>query len=225
MRFAPSTASCSRSVMNIILFGPNGMIGREIATEALARGHNVAAASRSASTSSPGSPIRTLAVDATSSAQVAAAVRGFDAIVSAVGPGHGGSPQLVKDATGSLIEGARAAKVNRLIVVGGAGSLFVKPGVRVIDTPDFPAAWRDIAQAHVDVLAALREVTDVDWVYVSPAALIQPGTRTGHYRRGTDDLLVDDKGESRISTQDYAVAILDELENPRASKTRIHVAY
>jgi putative NADH-flavin reductase len=153
------------------------------------------------------------------------AVSGHDAVVSAVGPGREGSASLVVEAAQSLLEGLRRAGVQRLVVVGGAGSLEVKPGVQLVDTPEFPDAWRAIAMAHRDALNVYRGAEDVDWTYVSPAALLEPGKRTGTYRKGFDRLLVDAKGESRISAEDYAVAIVDELERRAFPRQRISVAY
>ncbi|HLZ57791.1 MAG TPA: NAD(P)H-binding protein, partial [Ktedonosporobacter sp.] len=110
------------------------------------------------------------------------------------------------------------------IVVGGAGSLEVAPGLHLVDTPDFPAAWKPTALAHRDALEVYRKA-NLDWTYVSPAALIAPGERTGTYRTGTDKLLTDEKGESRISAEDYAIAILDEVEHPHFIRRRFTVAY
>jgi putative NADH-flavin reductase len=125
----------------------------------------------------------------------------------------------------ALIEGLRQSGVRRLVVVGGAGSLEVMPGVQLVDTLDFPAAWKPVALAHRDALAVYRLAEDLDWTYVSPAALIEPGRRTGLYRTGTDQLLVDDKGVSRISVEDFAAAMLDEIKKPRFLRRRFTVAY
>ena len=164
-------------------------------------------------------------------ASVAAAVRGQDAVISAVGPAHTGDvrPQMLVDAAQSLIAGLQRAGVRRLGVVGGAGSLEVAPGVQLVDTPGFPAAWRPVALAHRDALTVYRATpaapTGLDWTYFSPAALIEPWERTGTYRIGTDQLLTDAKGESRISAEDFAVAVLDELERGAHPRQRITVAY
>ena len=112
----------------------------------------------------------------------------------------------------------------RLIVVGGAGSLEVSPGVQLLETPEFPSAWKGVALAHRDALDAYRK-SGLNWTYVSPAALIEPGRRTGQYRIGTDQLLKDEKGDSRISMEDYANAVVDEIEKPRFSRQRFTVAY
>src|SRR6185436_3409510 len=127
---------------------------------------------------------------------------------------------LIVDVARGLLGGVKGRP---LIVVGGAGSLWAKPGVRLVDTPEFPAAWKPVALAAADALALFRASTGVEWTYVSPAALIQPGTRTCKYRVGGDDLLVDDKGNSAISAEDFAVAIVDEIEKPKHPRARFNV--
>lgn len=112
----------------------------------------------------------------------------------------------------------------RLLVVGGGGSLEVSPGLQLVDTPDFPAAWKPVALAAREVLGRYRN-TDLDWTYFSPPAVIEPGTRTGHYRVGTDQLLTDAQGVSRISAEDFAIAMVDALEQATHLKRRITVAY
>jgi putative NADH-flavin reductase len=112
----------------------------------------------------------------------------------------------------------------RLIVVGGAGSLEVSPGVQLVDTPDFPPAYKKLALAHRDALEIIRKAP-FDWTYVSPSAEIDEGSRTGHFRTGANQLLVDSSGRSRISMEDFAVAILDEVEKPKFSRARFTVGY
>lgn len=202
--------------MKIALFGAGGMIGQRIAAEARSRGHSVTALGRSD--------------DVTDAETVAAAVAGHDAVVSAVGPGSGPAAQpsgLLSTAAHALLSGLTQAGVRRLVVVGGAGSLEIAPGKQLVDQPDFPAAWRPVALAHRDALEIYRRAQgpELDWTYVSPAALIAPGVRTGRYRVGGDRLLVDEKGQSRISAEDFAVAIVDELESPKGVRKRITVAY
>ncbi len=211
--------------MKLALFGISGRIGRRIAREALSRGHEITAIIRDPARV-PFSHERLTAVtgDVCDPVSVAAAVTGHDAVISAIGPSAGASPQVVVQAAHSLINGLKRAGVRRLIVGGGAGSLEAAPGIQLVDTPDFPQEWRAIALAHRDALAVFR-TADLDWTYVSPAAFIQPGERTGKYRIGTDRLLTDKKGESRISMEDFAVAFLDELEQPRFLRRRMTVAY
>ncbi|HVA91007.1 MAG TPA: NAD(P)-dependent oxidoreductase [Chloroflexota bacterium] len=210
--------------MKIVVFGASGVLGRRITQEALDRGHDVIAVVRDPSRLTLESPRLTAAAgDVTDSAQVAKLVVGHDVVISAVGPGVGDDPTIVVHAARSLIAGVPAGEVKRLIVVNGAGSLEVAPGVQLVDTPDFHDAWKPVARAHRDALALYR-AADLDWTVVSPAALIQPGERTGHYRTGSDQLLVDDTGASHISAGDFAIALLDEAEHPRAIRRRITVA-
>jgi putative NADH-flavin reductase len=211
--------------MKIALFGATGTIGRRIAQEALARGHELTAIVRDPARLDVSHECLTAVKgDVLDAASVAAAVKGHDAVISAYGPGGSAPPRTLVDAAPSLIEGLGRAAVRRLVVVGGAGSLEVAPGVQLVDTPGFPAAWKPAALAHRDALAVYR-TADLDWTYVSPAALIAPGERTGRFRIGTDRLVIDDKGESRISAEDYAVALLDEVERPQFIRRRMTVGY
>jgi uncharacterized protein len=159
---------------------------------------------------------------------VTAVVRGADAVVNALSPRPGSTgkaPSLVAVAR-TLISALPKAGVKRLLVVGGAGTLQGPDGVQLVDAPGFPAAYKPEALAQRDALAVYRtEGGNLDWTYLSPAAEIGPGKRTGKYRTGEDRLLVDAKGKSFISFEDYAVAVLDELEKPRFVRKRFTVAY
>jgi putative NADH-flavin reductase len=223
----PTNRNASVALMKIAVIGAAGNIGKRIVREALDRGHQVTAVGRHAPNPAPDdAKLSTTVADVTSPVQIAKAVKGHDAIVSAVGAAHDGSqPTFLVDAARALIEGARRGGVKRLVTVGGAGSLFVSPGLQLVDTPTFPAAWKAVAREHRDALAVFRPVADLDWTYVSPAAFIEPGTRTGKFRIGGDDLLVDAAGQSKISMEDFAIAVVDELEQPRAIRRRITVAY
>jgi uncharacterized protein len=211
--------------MKIALFGASGTIGQRITQEALRRGHQVTAIVRDPAGVQISDPQLTVTqgnvLDPGSVAQVTA---GHDVVVSAISP-RGQQLQAVADAARSLLVGVKRADVKRLIVVGGAASLEVAPGVKLIDTPEFPAAWKGIAQAHHDALEVYRQNSDVDWAYASPAAFIAPGERTGTYRLGTEQLVTDEKGESRISAEDFAVVLLDEIEQQRFSRQRFTAAY
>jgi hypothetical protein len=211
----------------IMLIGSNGMIGQRILHEALNRGHRVTCLVRdNSSTGEHRANLDYRTGDIFKPQTIAAAAVGHDVVVSAYGVGKG-DPDLVVKAAHSLIEALTRVEPIRLIGVSGAGSLEVKPGVQLVDTPDFPAEWKAIAIAHRDALDVLRKAgfAGLDWTAVSPAALIAPGTRTGHYRTGTDQLLVDDKGKSYISAEDFAVALVDEVENPKFQDGRFTVAY
>jgi putative NADH-flavin reductase len=212
--------------MKIVLFGASGTIGGSIAGEAMVRGHQVTAVVRDPTRVGLRHPaLNVVAGDVLDPASVASVVAGHDVVASAVGPRlPDDEPKLVVDAAWSLIDGLARAGVSRLVVVGGAGSLEVAPGVQLVDTPEFPEAWKGIALAHRDSLEVYRGA-DLDWTYISPAALIRPGKRTGRYRTGGDQLLTDEEGESLISVEDFAVAFLDEIENGRFVRQRITVAY
>ena len=212
--------------MKIVLFGASGTIGRSIAEEALARGHQVTAVVRDPTRLGPPHPaLSVVSGDVLDPSSVAAVVAGHDVVASAVGPRlPGDDPKMVVDAASSLIDGLGQAQVSRLVVVGGAGSLEVAPGVLLVDTPEFPAGWKGIALAHCEALEVYRDAP-LDWTFISPAAMISPGKRTGQYRTGTDQLLTDGEGESRISVEDYAVAFVDEIEEGRSVRKRMTVAY
>nr|WP_254696327.1 NAD(P)H-binding protein [Lysobacter enzymogenes] len=126
---------------------------------------------------------------------------------------------------GQIVAATKQAGVPRLLVVGGAGSLEVAPGQQVLDQPGFPDEYRAGAEAMRSVLKTLREERELDWTFLSPAAHLVPGERTGRFRLGGDQLLVDAAGESKISVQDYAVALIDELEQPAHSRKRFTLAY
>lgn len=197
--------------MNITVFGPTGMIGSRIAAELERRGHTVRGASRSTG------------ADVTDPASIAEAVAGADAVVCAISAR--GVDYTYSDVARSLIDGVRRAGVSRLVVVGGAGSLEASPGVRLLDTPDFHEEWKAEALNAADSLAIYRAVEDLDWTYVSPAAFIHPGERTGSYRMDGDQLLVDARGTSEISAEDYAIAIADLLEQGSHARERVGVAW
>ncbi|MGV9267877.1 NAD(P)-dependent oxidoreductase [Kitasatospora sp. NPDC003701] len=212
--------------MRITVFGATGNVGSRVVTEALTRGHEVTAVLRD-----PARPhgLPTDAVIATGDARnpedVARLGAGQSVVISATRPARGSEPDLAV-ATKGLLAGLAGSDV-RLLVVGGAGSLTLPGGngATVIDAPDFPAAWRPIALACGEQLALYRAATDVNWAYLSPAALLEPGLRTGRYRLGRDELVVDEAGVSAISMEDLAVALLDEAERPTHHRTRFTVAY
>lgn len=208
--------------MNVVLFGATGVIGSRVSKELLSRRHMVTAVVRDPSRVPNEPGVKAVKGDVLNTVEVAQVVKSADAVISAYGPGSNAA--AIVDATKSLIAGLKQAGVKRLIEVGGAGSLFVAPNVCLVDTPDFPAEWKAIALGHADALEFLRK-SDLDWTYLSPAAFIQPGERTGSFRLGKDTLLTDEKGNSRISAEDYAVALIDELETPRHIRQRFTVGY
>jgi uncharacterized protein len=215
--------------MKIVLFGATGNIGQRIVSEALSRGHDVVGVVRDPSVAkSPDARVKLVRADATDENTVAGAVKGADAVICAISPRPNqqglAAPSLVKAAR-ALIAGLGRANVKRLFVVGGAGSLTVG-GKRLMDSPDFPPDYKAEAQAAADALAVYRaEASKLDWTYLSPAAEIGPGRRTGNYRTTGDEFLADAQGKSHISFEDYAVAVLDELEKPKNIRKRFGVAY
>jgi uncharacterized protein len=219
---------------NIALIGATGMIGQRILNEALSRGHRVTAVMRDPAKLADARPnLAAVKGDVLKPYMIAAAAESNDVVVSAYGPPRDGDPRLLIDAARSMIEGVgkasrKTGKAIRLIVVGGAASLEVAPGTLLLDSPKFPPAWKPIASAARDALAVYRAeapAANVDWTYFSPAAFIQPGERTGKFRLGTDQLVADSKGESRISAEDYAVALVDEIEKPQFLRKRFTAAY
>lgn len=216
--------------MKLVVFGATGNIGQRIVREALSRGHEVTGVVRDPEVQkSPDAAVPLVKGDATDAASVAKVVKGADAIVSAISPRISSrglpAPSLV-DAAHAVIAGARKAGVKRMIFVGGAGSLEVAPGKRLMDQPGFPAPYKAEAQQGADLLDVVRkEGTGLEWTYISPAAEISAGHRTGRYRTTGDQFIPDAKGQSRISFEDYAVAVVDELEHRNHVGRRFGVAY
>lgn len=216
--------------MKLVIFGATGNVGRRIALEALRRGHDVVGVVRDPdAVSAPDPRVPLVKGDATRPDDVARAAKGADAVVSAISPRPNSrgleAPSLAAN-TKALIAGLRDAHVRRVLYVGGASSLEVAPGKALADTPDFPEAYRAEAREGRDALALWREQgKGLEWTYLSPAAEIGTGDRMGHYRTTDDKLLLDAKGRSFISFEDYAVAVLDELEDPQHVGRRFGVAY
>ena len=202
----------------IALLGITGRAGARIANELLRRGHSVTGIARNVADVAPRDRLTLKAADATQVGALVPLLRGHDAVVSAM-QFDGGA-----DAA-TMIAAARLAGVPRLLVVGGAGSLEVAPGVALIDTPDFPAPYKAESSAGHAFLKTLREEKELDWTFLSPSALFEPGERTGKFRIGNDALLTDAAGGSRITMEDYAIALVDEIESPKHSRARFTVGY
>ena len=197
--------------MKIAVFGATGMVGSRIAAEAEARGHEVTALSRSTG------------ADMADAATVREAAASHDVVVSATGPSRTGEshePWLAS--VGTLIENAGDARV---LFVGGAGSLIEPDGSRGVDSPHFPAAWKEGALGAADALDLVRQVTDLDWTFVSPATMLNPGEKTGKYRLGRDSLVKDAAGASNFSDGDLAHVIIDEIEKPKHIRQRFTLGY
>lgn len=211
--------------MKIALIGASGNIGREIAREAIRRGHTVTAIARSAKPAADLVPgLQTRTADLFDAAALRDAVSGHDVIASAYGPGAG-APANLTDATAALVAAARSAGIKRLVLVGGAGSLEIAPGQQLVDSPNFPAAYKAVALAHRDGFNQLRQVKDLQWTFFAPAALIGPGEKTGRYRVGRKTLIADAAGNSAISYADYADAFVSELERAEYPQEIVTAAY
>lgn len=202
--------------MKVAVLGASGRAGSEITKELAARGHTVTAIARKPETIPAALGVTPVAGDAADPAALATLIEGSDAVISAL---H----HNVVAAT--LLTALKTAGVPRLLVTGGAGSLEVAPGVRLIDTPAFPEEFKPYAVPGITFLDDLRGEKDIDWTFFSPAALIEEGPRLGRFRTGTDQLIVDDKGDSKISFADYAIAMVDELEQHNHSRARFTAAY
>jgi uncharacterized protein len=209
--------------MNVVLYGATGMIGSRVLQELVSRGHRVVAIVRNPGKVPALAGVRAIEGSALDAADIAAKAKDADVVVSSYASPAGEESKVI-DSVRALIDGTKAAHAKRLLVVGGAGSLLVAPGVDVIDSGHLPAAYRPAAIAHREALALLKE-SDVDWTYFSPAGAIEPGERTGKFRVGGDSLIADEKGVSRISAEDYAIALVDELEKPQYIRKRFTVGY
>jgi uncharacterized protein len=202
--------------MKIALIGATGNAGSRILAELSRRGHHVTAIARHPEKLPALSGVTPSQADAGDVAGLAAAIKGHDAVISSV---HFSASDPRK-----LIAAVHQAGVPRYLVVGGAGSLEVAPGVKLIDTPQFPAIYKAEAAAGGVFLDLLRKESALDWTFLSPSAMFVPGERTGKFRLGLDQLLTNDKGSS-ISFEDYAVALADEIEKPAHSRQRFTVGY
>jgi putative NADH-flavin reductase len=202
--------------MKIAVLGASGRAGSEITKELASRGHSVTAIARKPEAIPTGANITPIQGDASDTAALADLIKGSDAVVSAL---HFDVP------ASTLLSALKTAGVPRLLVTGGAASLEVSPGIRLIDTPEFPEEWKVFARGGITFLDDLKAETEIDWTFFSPAGFIEETPRLGHYRLGGDQLVTDDKGESRISFADYAIAMTDEVEQHKHSRQRFTAAY
>lgn len=203
--------------MKVALIGATGNVGGKILAEALSRGHTVSGIARHPEKLAARPGLTAARGDVSDVDGLALLLANHDAVISAV--------RFQQSDPKALVAAVMSAGVRRYLVVGGAGSLEVAPGVQLVDTPQFPAAYKDEALAGRDFLGVLRAEADLDWTFLSPSAVIQPGERTGRFRLGGEQLLVDAQGNSSISQEDYAVAMIDELETPRHVRRRFTVGY
>jgi putative NADH-flavin reductase len=213
--------------MKIAVIGATGFVGSAILQEALERGHEVTAIVRHPEKVKPHPKLRPHKADVQKEDEVTRSVAGHDVVISSFNPGWSNSDiynQQVKG-TRAIIDGVKRAGVKRLLFVGGAGSLEVKPGVQSVDLPEFPAEYKQGALATREALRLLSNEPSLDWSFLSPSADLFPGQRTGKFRLGTDQLLADTQGKSRISVEDYAMAMIDEVEKPKYIRRRFTVGY
>ncbi len=202
--------------MKVALIGASGNAGQRLHTELVNRGHQVTAIARTVERIQPLERTEAVQGDIEAPDALARILAGHDAVISAVMFRTFDPEKLL----GAVI----ASGVPRYLVVGGAGGLEVAPGVRFLDSPNFPAAAREESQAGIAYHQRLRQTEGLDWTFLSPSGLFAAGERTGTFRLGTDQLLVGPEG-SRISYEDYAIAMVDELEAPRHSRARFTVGY
>jgi uncharacterized protein len=214
--------------MKIAIIGASGFAGSAILKESLDRGHHVTAIVRNPEKITvKHQNLTVLKGDVLQEHEIIPIITGKDAVISAFSPGWE-NPRISE----AIILGNRAildiikkSHVKRLLVVGGAGSLLNEKGEQLVNTPQFPAAWKPAATALCDVLETMKTEKNLDWTFLSPAIMFEPGERTGKFRIGTNHPLFDEKGESKISNADLAVALIDELEKPRFIQQRFTIAY
>jgi putative NADH-flavin reductase len=201
----------------IAIIGATGRAGSQLLEEALRRGHSVTAIARDTAKVGQREGVISRNVDVLDANALQAAVVGHDVVISAA--------HFATIPAGAVIGPVKNAGVKRLLVVGGAGSLLLPDGTRVIDSKGFPEAYKAEASAGALFLENLRQEKDLDWTFVSPSAEFVEGERTGKFRIGQDDLLVSSEGRSWITFADYAIAMLDEVESPKHPRQRFTVGY
>lgn len=214
---------------NVILIGASGFVGTAILNELLNRGHKVTAIVRDPAKVNASNPnLKVIQADVTDTDVLIEASKGKDAVISAYNPGWK-NPNIYEETLKNyplIVDSVKKAGVERLLIVGGAGTLFYAPGKMVMDADDVPAKLLPgIKSLGEFYLNTLRKENDIDWIFLSPAANMTPGERTGKFRIGKDDLVVDVNGDSNISVEDYAVAMVDELEQKHHHKERFTIGY
>ena len=213
--------------MKLALIGASGFVGAAVLQEALGRGHQVTGIVRNPAKLPQHAALNAVAGDAYNAEALAAHFKGHDAVIHAFNPGWGTADIRERFIQGSqaIIAASKQANVQRLLVVGGAGSLYVAPGLQLIDTPDFPAEYKEGAEGARQALNLLKSETTLAWSFISPPALLQPGARSGQFRIGGDQLLMNGDAPAQISVADLAVAIIDEMEHPHHLRQRFTVGY
>lgn len=208
--------------MDVVLYGATGKVGSEILKELLRRGHRVTAVVRDPAKLAPQPGLTVVKGDLNGPvSEIKKVVEGKDAVISAYAPPANDTDQILP-VIRKLIEAVGVK--TWLIVVGGAASLEVAPGVTLLESGHLPREWVPIATSHKKALEMLKN-SKADWTYFSPAAFLVQGPRTGEFRLGKDQLITDEKGESRISLADYAIALVDELEQGKHHRERFTIGY
>ena len=207
--------------MQVILYGATGNSGSRILKELISRGHDVTAIARDTAKVPAG--VKSKQDDLSSVDAIAAIAADADVVVSAYAPPQD-NPDALLGVTERQIAAAQKVGSVRLIVVGGAGSLEVAPDVSLLASGHLPEAYVPIATAHGKV-RKLLEASSINWTYFCPAAYFEPGERTGKFRLGTKELVANDKGESRISMEDYAIALVDEIESQKRTRATFSIGY
>lgn len=213
--------------MKLAIIGATGFVGSAVLQEALQQGHDVTAIVRHPEKLAAHPSLTAKAVSVFDEAALADVLRGHDAVISAYNPGWTNPDIQSQMIEGSvhIVNATKQAKVPSLLVVGGAGSLEVAPGVQLVDTPQFPAEWKEGALGAREVLNQLKNEKELNWRFISPAVFLEPGKRTGQFRYGDDAVLFNDDQPARISVEDLAVAIVEEIAAPRYNQRRFTVAY
>ncbi|NNU76725.1 NAD(P)-dependent oxidoreductase [Clostridium estertheticum] len=211
--------------MKIVIIGSNGNVGKVILNEAISRNYEITAIVHNQSKYiNEHDNLKIIQADAFDEKSLVNAIKGNDLVISAFGPKPGDEGSLLV-VTKNLINATKKALVPRLIAIGGAGSLYVAPGLKLVDSESFPTDWKPIGLAHSGALELYKNENELDWTVLSPAALFETGVRTGKYNIGIDNLIVDEQGESKISFEDYALALVDEVENHKFSRERFTIGY
>lgn len=215
--------------MNVVVIGATGNAGTQIVKELVSRGHNVTAVSRNATTKVQASDkVKAVNNDLSNIDSIAEVIKGSDVVVSAYAPPANDTDQII-GATERIVKAIEKVGGKnggpRLIVVGGAGGLNLKPGLTLHDSGYLPAEYLPISASHIATYKNLLKTDSIDWTYFAPAGFFVPGERTGKFRLGKDELIADEQGNSKISFEDYAIATVDEIENPKHRGQRFSIGY
>lgn len=214
--------------MKVAIIGATGFVGTAVLNEALNRGHDVTAIARNTDKiTTENDKLTKKNADVDDIAKLTGALKGNDAVVNAFNAGWT-NPNLYNDfikGSEAIQQAVKASGAKRLLIVGGAGSLYIAPGKQLVDSPEFPEQWKSGATAARDYLNTIKKETELDWTFLSPAINLHPGERTGKFRLGADEPVFDADGKCEISVEDMAVAIVDELEANKHIKKRFTLGY